>query len=286
MYYVWLPYACAPCPFIQEKLDFLRVLSLFLNSFCLNKSRSMPKLQFLTVCEPPGTLTEENVCKVVSNNTDLLQKPWYRICLARKLVEAAVWSENKSLAKQRPWWEVSSLFRRAALSLWGSGPISQARCLVGQRKDYWSFDVCCSVKCQRQSLCIEWQLPGKVLLMCPSVSHPSINHSIRERHISLRTRSETRSASTPFLVFSVSSWRQEHTFPLLFALCLCLFWEADCHIRIVCQSTGNSDKAESIYLSISARPIAEMNPKLANQNAIQAQHPTPARLLPPTTLAH
>ncbi len=37
----------------------------------------MPKLQFLTVYESPGTLTEKNVCKVVSNNTDLLQKPWH-----------------------------------------------------------------------------------------------------------------------------------------------------------------------------------------------------------------
>lgn len=34
----------------------------------------MPKLQFLTVYEAPGTLTDENVCKVVSNNTDPLQR--------------------------------------------------------------------------------------------------------------------------------------------------------------------------------------------------------------------
>ena len=115
------------------------------------------------------------------------------MCLARNLVKAEqAGLENKSLAKQCSWWEVSSLF----LSLWSGGPISQARCLLGQRKDYWSFDVCCSVKCQRQSLCIEWRLPSKVLLMCPSVSRPSINHGIRQRHISLRTRSETRNAST------------------------------------------------------------------------------------------
>lgn len=169
---------------------------------------------------------------------------------------------------------------------WGSGPISQARCFVGQRKDYWSFDVCCSVKCQRQSLRIEWHLPSKVLLMCPSVSQPSINHCIRERHISLQTRSETRNASTPLLVFSVSSWRQKHISPFLFALCLCLFWEADCHIRILCQSKGNSDNAQSIYLSISAQPIVERNPKLTNQNAIQTKHPTPALLVPPATLSH
>lgn len=177
-------------------------------------------------------------------------------------------------------------FYTELLSLWSSGPISQARWLLGQRKDYWSFDVCCSVKCQRQSLCIEWHLPSKVLLMCPSVSHPSINHCIRQRHISLPTRSETRNASTPFLLFSVSSGRQKHISPLLFALCLCLFWETDCHIRIVCHSKENSDNAESIYLSISAQPIAERNPKLANQNAIQIQHPTPALPLPPTTLSH
>lgn len=224
----------------------------------------MPKLQFLTVCESPGTLTEENVCKVVSNNTDPLQKSWYWICLGKNLIQALVWLENKSLAKQCSWWEVSSLFQRAVLSLWSSGPISQARCLVGQGKDYWSFDVCCSVKCQRQSLCIEWHPRSKALLMCPSVSHPSINHRIRQRHISHWTSSETRNASTPYLVFSLSSWRQKHPFPPLFALCPCLFWEADCHIRIVCQSKRSSDNAESIYLSISAQPIAEMNQKLAN----------------------
>lgn len=77
---------CVLCPFIQEKLDFLSILSLFLNSFCLNKSRSMPKLQFLTACESPESLTEENVCKVVSNNTDSWQKPWCWICLAKNLV--------------------------------------------------------------------------------------------------------------------------------------------------------------------------------------------------------
>lgn len=125
-------------------------------------------------------------------------------------------------------------------------------------------------------MCIEWCLPCKVLLMCPSVSHPSINHHIRQRHTSLRTRSETRNASTPFLVFSVSSWAEKHIFAPLFALRLCLFWAADCHIRIVCQSKGDSDKAESIYLSISAQPIEEWTPKLANQNAIQTQHPTPS----------
>lgn len=130
----------------------------------------------------------------------------------------AVCSENKSLAKQCSWWEVSSLFHWAVLSLQSSGPISQARYLVRQGKDYWSFDVCCSVKCQRQSLCTEWHLPSKVLLMCPSVSQPSINHCIRQRHISLRTRSETRNASKPFQVFCPSAWRQKHTSPVLFAL--------------------------------------------------------------------
>lgn len=34
----------------------------------------MPKLQFLTVCESAGTLTEKNVCKVVSINTDPFAK--------------------------------------------------------------------------------------------------------------------------------------------------------------------------------------------------------------------
>lgn len=106
----------APCPFIQEKLDFLCTPSLFLNSFCLNKSRSMPKLRFLRVCKSPGTLTEENVCKVVSNNTEIRKKKktttshW--VCLAKNLVKAEqAGLENKSLAKQCSCREVSSLFR-------------------------------------------------------------------------------------------------------------------------------------------------------------------------------
>lgn len=166
--------------------------------------------------------------------------------------------EDRSLAKPRSRWEVSSPVHRELLSLWtGSRPISQARCLVGQRKDYWSFDVCCSVKRQLQSLCIEWHLPRKVLLMCPSVSEPSINHHIRQRHISLWTRSETRNASTAVQVFCSAEDRNPLSSPLLLAFCHCLFWGADCHIRIACQSKGNSDNAESIYLSISAQPILE-----------------------------
>lgn len=155
-------------------------------------------------------------------------------------------------------------FHRDTLSLWGSRPISQARYLVRQGEDYWSFDVCCSVKCQRQSLCIEWHLPSKVLLMCPSVSLPSINHHIRLRRISLWTRSETRKCFHSLSSFLFLLLKTETHFPLWFALCHCLFWDADCHIRIICQSKGNSDNAESIYLSISAQPIPEMNLKLAN----------------------
>lgn len=70
----------------------------------------MPKLQFLTVCESAGTLTEKNVCKVVSINTDPFAKkknPGIEQVLSKNKkkdrVQAAVWLENKSLAKQCPW---------------------------------------------------------------------------------------------------------------------------------------------------------------------------------------
>lgn len=48
-------------PFIQRKQAFFSMLPLIPISFCQNKNRSVPKLQFLTVCESPGTLTKERV---------------------------------------------------------------------------------------------------------------------------------------------------------------------------------------------------------------------------------
>lgn len=121
----------------------------------------------------------------------------------------------------------------------------------------------CVTFCQRWPLCIEWRLPCKVLLTCPSALHPSINQRIRPRHTSLGTRAETRSTSTSFISFSRS---------------LRLLRGVDCHIRTVCQSKGRSDKAGSIYLSVSAQPIEERIPEPAYQNVIQT--PTSQPLAP------
>lgn len=59
-----------PVLLCETRVDYFSTLPLILNSFCLNKNRSMPKLQFLTASESPETLAGENVCKVVSNNSD------------------------------------------------------------------------------------------------------------------------------------------------------------------------------------------------------------------------
>lgn len=206
---------CTPCPFIREKLDSFSSPSLFLNSFCLNKAGQCPNSSFSQSASPLGLWLGSlyaKLCLIIQTFCENLE------CLCQSLRKVVLRWRNKLKAKQHSRWEV-----RAVLSLWSCGAISQVRCLVEQRRSYWSFDVCFSVKRQSQSLCIEWHLPSKVLLMCPSVFYLSINHSIKPTSISLPTRSQTRNTSTPLLVFSLSFWRQNHIFSLVLSLSVSLF---------------------------------------------------------------
>lgn len=118
-------------------------------------------------------------------------------------------------------------------------------------------------------MCIEWRRASKVLLMCPSVSHPSINHGIRQRHISLRTRSE-RKKCFHSLAFD-SPLEDRNTLFLSCSPSVSVSFEDDCHIRIVCQSEGNSDNAESIYLSISGSAYYRKDSKISESK----RHPDP-----------
>lgn len=150
-----------------------------------------------------------------------------RICLAKSCLQAFVWFENKSLENIYSWWEASSLSNEMFLSLWGGEPISQTRGRVGQGKDYWSVDVCCSVKCQCQSLSIEWCLPCAALLVCPSASRPSITTLGKDIFHSEQDLKQV----LPPLAFGFSlcpvGFRQKHTL-LWLCVCFCLWLSHKC----------------------------------------------------------
>lgn len=157
---------------------------------------------------------------------------------------------------------------------------SKVPCRTGGRTiDHLMYVVLWNVK--RQSLCIEWHLPSKVLLMCPSVFQPSVNHHIRQRHISLRNKAEKRNEKC-FPTFPVSPLEDRNR--LFSLLSLSPFRSADCHIRIGCQSKGSSDKVESIYLSITVQPIAEISKSKRHPNLTSCTSPPLAPTLPHPTL--
>lgn len=109
------------------------------------------------------------------------------------------------------------------------------------------------------SLCA---LSGTSLEKCSLCVHLSPSHqSITTLGNDIfHSEQDPKQETLPLLFrFSVCSAEDRNPLssPLWLAFCHCLFWGADCHIRIACQSKGNSDNAESIYLSISAQPILE-----------------------------
>lgn len=162
-------------------LAFFSSFSLVLIPFCQNKNRSMPKFRFLTLCGSRGALTEGNVGKLLSGKTDLLH---------HSLKQRG--KSGESITGQL-------LFLSADSFLDSGWPVPYPKRLFRPRRDYWSSDVCFSGRCHCQSL--SGTPPCKVLLMNPSVFQLSINHRISQWHISLPTRSETKSDSIPFLLF-------------------------------------------------------------------------------------
>lgn len=166
----------------------------------------MPQLQFLTLCESPGTLTERiyaKLCLIIQIHCKnpgieyVFPNILYKLWCGWKINH---WQNNVHGERSAPF-STELICPCDAVDLFLKQGAWTDR---GRTIDHLMYVVLGNVSV---SLCAlsGTSLAKYSLHVHLSTIHQSINYCIRQRHISLWTSSETRHGSTPFPVFSLSS---------------------------------------------------------------------------------